>query len=120
MNTSQARVLLVALLVLSPRAVRSDSPQWPSGTKGTAIAGCRASIVYHAEQDYLKRSNLKELPPGFREKSAPIMEPFLAMCGCVFDRIEKEWTFEYFSAHQPDVGARVQELAKRECAPMAK
>jgi hypothetical protein len=48
------------------------------------------------------------------------MEPFLAVCGCVLDRIEKEWSFEYFGSHQSEVPAKLNELMARECAPVIK
>jgi hypothetical protein len=120
LNARQAPILLVALLALSPYAAQCDIPQWPAGTKEAAIAGCRASVVDHAEQDYLKRNNLQELPAGFREKSAPVMEPFLAVCGCLLDRIEKEWSFEYFSSHRSELPAKTDEILARECTPAIK
>jgi len=111
-------VLPVAFLASAPAAAQFVSSRWPAGTKEAAIAACRESILQQSEQDFLKRNNLKELPPGFREKSAQVMEPFLAVCGCAMDRIEKQWSFEYFASHQSEMIAKLNELTLRECAPV--
>jgi len=113
-------VLPVAFLASTPAAAQFVSSRWPAGTKEAAIAACRESILQQSEQDFLKRNNLNELPPGFREKSAQVMEPFLAVCGCAMDRIEKQWSFEYFASHQSEVIAKLNELTVGECAPTTK
>jgi hypothetical protein len=110
----------IALLASSPCAAQFVIPRWPAGTKETAIAACRESVLQQSEHDFLKRNNLKELPPGFREKSARVMEPFLAVCGCAMDRIEKRWSFEYFASHQAEMIAKLNELTVGECAPAPK
>lgn len=113
-------VLPAALLASLPCLAQFASSRWPAGTKETAIAACRESILQQSEQNFLKRNNLKELPPGFREKSAPVMEPFLAVCNCAMDRIEKQWSFEYFGSHQSEMIAKLNELTVGECAPQNK
>ena len=112
--------LPVALLASPPGAAQFIGSRWPAGTKEAAIAACRESILQQSEQDFLKRNNLKELPPGFREKSAQVMEPFLAVCGCAMDRIEKQWSFEYFASHQSEMIDKLNELTVGECAPATK
>ena len=122
MNVNRVALLVlpVALLALPPAAAQFISSRWPAGTKEAAIAACRESVLQQSEKDFLKRNNLKELPPGFREKSAQVMEPFLAVCGCAMDRIEKQWSFEYFASHQSEVIAKLNELTVGECAPTTK
>jgi hypothetical protein len=119
MNVNPIALLVVpvALLASLPCAAQFVTPQWPAGTKETAVAACRESILQQSEQDFRKRNNLKELPPGFRERSAQVMEPFLAVCGCAMDRIEKQWSFEYFASHQSEMIAKLNELTVGECAP---
>jgi len=118
MTEHQATVLLIALLAAPLCATQADVPRWPAGVKAAAIAGCRESIISHAEQDFLKRNNLTELPPRFRERSAQFMEPFLAVCNCSFDHMEKEWSAEYFTSHPSEANAKAQEMiSKGECAP---
>jgi hypothetical protein len=111
-------VLPVAFLASTSATAQFVSSRWPPGTKEAAIAACRESILQQSEQDFLKRNNLKELPPGFREKSAQVMEPFLAVCGCAMDRIEKQWSFEYFASHQSEMIVKLNELTVGECAPL--
>lgn len=113
-------VLPVVLLASAPGAAQFVSSRWPAGTKETAIAACRESILQQSEQDFLRRNNLKKLPPSFREKSAQVMEPFLAVCGCAMDRIEKQWSFDYFASHQSEMIAKLNELTVGECAPATK
>jgi hypothetical protein len=113
-------VLPVSLLATPPCAAQFVSSRWPAGTKEAAIAGCRESLLQQTEKDLLKRSNLKELPPGFREKLVVEMEPFLAVCDCAMDHIEKERSFEYFASHQPEMLVRLNDLTIGECAPAVK
>ena len=107
--------LSVSLLLVSTLSATEVTP-WPPEHKAAAIAGCRASIVDHTERDYLKRGQLKELPADFREKAAPAMEPFLAVCDCMFDHFEKMWTFDYYASHQDEVQAKLKELMTSACA----
>ena len=109
-------LFLVLGLIYAEGASAADLAPWPVAEKAAAIAGCRLSIATHAEQDFLKRHQLKELPPNFRENTAPAMEPFLATCDCIFDHFEKLWSFDYFTAHQDLVGAMLDELVAGECA----
>ena len=109
--------LSVALLASPPCLGQFNSPPWPAGTKEAAIAGCRESILEQTKQDFLKRNNLKELPPDLREKLVEAIEPFRAVCDCAMNRIEKERTFEYFRSHQSEMLVRLSELTVGECAP---
>ena len=110
-------VLPVALLASPPCVAQFISSPWPAGTKEAAVASCRESILAQTEQDFLKRNNLKELPPDLREKLAQAIEPFLAVCGCAMDRIARKWSFEYFRSHQSEVLAELNQLTVGECAP---
>ncbi len=112
-------VLFASLLSLCQASRAADPPPWPAAEKAQAIAGCRLSIIDNAERDYLKRHNLTEPPPNFRETIAPAIEPFLATCNCLFDHLEKRWTYEYFVSHQDEAPPIVNELMKSECAAKA-
>ena len=109
--------LLAALLASLPCAAQFNTPRWPAGTKEAAIAGCRESILQQTEQDFLKRNNLKELTPDLREKLVQAIEPFLAVCDCGMNRIEREWSFEYFRSHQSEMLAELNKLTVGDCAP---
>jgi hypothetical protein len=109
-------VVPVVLLVSLPSAAQFKS-RWPAGTKEAAIDGCRESILQQTEQDFLKRSNLKELPPDLREKLVHAIEPFLAVCDCAINHIEREWSFEYFSSHRSEMLAELNKLTVGDCAP---
>jgi hypothetical protein len=119
MSVNRVAFLLVpvALLASPPCVAQFNTPPWPAGTKEAAVVGCRESILQQTEQDFLKRNNLKDFPPGFREKLAQAMEPFLAVCDCAMTRIERRWSFEYFRSHQPEMLAELKELTVGECAP---
>ena len=96
----QGAVFLVAIMpALFLQGVAAASP-WPAAEKQAAIEGCRMSIIVQAEQDYLRRHKFKELPAGFREQIAGRIEPYLTPCTCLFDQLEKEWSFEYFTSVQ--------------------
>jgi hypothetical protein len=109
-------VLPVALLASPPCAAQFKS-RWPAGTKEVAIDACRESILQQTEQDFLKRNNLKELPPDLRDKLVQAIEPFLAVCDCAMNRIEREWSFEYFSSHRSEMLAELNKLTVGDCAP---
>lgn len=112
-------VLFLATLLFVPAVSATETTPWPPAHKAAAIAGCRASITDHAERDYLRRSQLTELPPDFRKKAAPAMEPFLAVCDCVYEHFEKVWTFEYYAAHQDEAMSKLKELMAGACAMKA-
>ena len=111
----KAQLFGIALLAASLVAA-SDIPFWPVAEKQAAIARCRLSIISQAEQDYLKRHNLKEVPSGFRERIQPAIEPYLATCDCALGEMEKEWSFEYFMTHQPEVPAKISQIVRTVCA----
>ena len=112
----QGAVFLVAIMpALFLQGVAAASP-WPAAEKQAAIEGCRMSIIVQAEQDYLRRHKLKELPAGFREQIAGRIEPYLAPCTCLFDQLEKEWSFETFIARQEAASSRIGQLMAGVCA----
>jgi hypothetical protein len=119
MTANRVALLVVpaALLASANCAAQFNTPPWPAGTKEAAIAGCRESILQQTEQDFLKRNNLKDFPPGVREKLVQAMEPFLAVCDCAMTRIERTRSFEYFSSHRSEMLAELKELTVGECAP---
>jgi hypothetical protein len=118
MNAYQPLPLLIAIWTMPLCVAQSDLPRWPAEIKAAAIAGCRESFISHAEQDYLKRNRLTELPANFRERIAPAIEPILAAeCNCPVDRLEMEIAVENFLSQAPKVLARAQELQTGECAP---
>jgi hypothetical protein len=117
MNANQALFLLIVLLAKPLCAAQSDFPRWPAEIKAAVIAGCREAILSRAEQDFLKRHKLTELPPNFRERIAPASEPFLAVCNCSVDRLEMEMIVGHVDSHRSEFLARFQELVMGECAP---
>jgi len=119
-NLAAILMLPVALLASPPCTAQFAPSPWPAGTKEAAIAACRESILQQAEQDLLKRNNLKEPAPDLREKLAAALQPFLAVCQCAMDRIEKEWSFDYFASHQAETLARLERLTVTECAPASR
>jgi|SRR6516162_5627181 hypothetical protein len=118
-NRAGLLILPVALLVSPLCLAQFNTPRWPAGTKEAAIAGCRESILQQSERDFLKRNNLKELPPDLREKLVQAIEPFLAVCDCGMNRIERGWSFEYFRSHQSEMLAELNKLTVGDCAPKA-
>ena len=116
-NRAALLILPVALLVSPPCAAQFNTPRWPAGTKEAAIAGCRESILQQTEQDFLRRNNLKELAPDVREKLVQAIEPFLAVCDCGMNRLERKWSFEYFRSHQSEMLAELNKLTVGDCAP---
>lgn len=109
-------LVFLAILLFAPTLSATEPARWQPELKAAAVAGCRASISYHAERDYLKRSQATELPPDFREKAAPVMEPYLAVCDCVYEEFEKMWTYEYYAAHQDEAKSKLEELVTGTCA----
>jgi hypothetical protein len=112
--------LFAALLTVPSSMAQYDVPVWPPQVKLVAIAGCREAILSRAEQDYRKRHNLTETPPGFRQRIAPALEQFLATCNCVFDRLEQEWSFEYFTFHREEALERMKNISNGPCAPQVR
>jgi len=100
--------------MISPSVAQRPGEPWPAGAKEAAIQGCRAGFMTRAEEDYLKRHNLTQLPYGLRNRLELVLEPFLATCNCVFDRLEIEGSV----LDSTDARIRMRELASRECAPI--
>ena len=88
---------------------------WSQEQVQAAIAGCRASIIDHAIRDYLARHNLTQsrLPPDFKERIAPIVEPFLLTCDCTMGVLSKEVPFERFDPNSPQVQERLKTLVSK-------
>lgn len=107
--------LVASMQVLFFQGMAVASP-WPTAEKQAAIEGCRMSIIVQAERDYQRRRNLKELPAGFRERIAGQIEPYLAPCTCLFDQLEKAWSFEYFTSRQEEATSRIGQLMTGVCA----
>ena len=116
-NRAALLILPIALLVSPLCTAQFNTPRWPTGTKEVAIAGCRESILQQTELDFLKRNNLKELPSDLREKLVQTIEPFLAVCDCGMNRLERKWSFEYFRSHQSEMLAELNKLTVGDCAP---
>lgn len=110
------KTLLLITMLFAPLSGLAASKAWPLAEKAAAIAGCRSSIAENAERDYLKRHSLKELPVNFRQKTAGVMAPFLASCDCIFDELERQWTFEYFTSNQDKVPDQANELMRGQCS----
>lgn len=94
---------------------------WPADMKSSAIAGCRASIWQHTEQDFMAKRKITrdQLPPDFRERAASFLEPYLAVCDCAMDRLSREWDAEYFLSHQADVPAKLEQFTSAGvCLPL--
>lgn len=79
--------------------------RWPVATKGAAIALCRHEVT-------------KLL--GVSEEQVPELSPILSSCNCIFDQLEKQYSAEYFMAHQDEVKASIDKLMKGTCAPHRK
>jgi hypothetical protein len=118
MNVSRVALLVLPIALLASLSCAAQfKSRWPAGTKEAAIDGCRKSILQQTEQDFLKRNNLKELPSDLREKLVQAIEPFLAVCDCAMNRIEREWSFEYFSSHRSEMLSELNKLTVGDCAP---
>ena len=76
--------------------------RWPAGHKNTAIALCRAGAS-------------RKL--GVSEAEVPEIGPVLDSCNCIFDRLEKQYTAEYFIGHQDEIKSKINQLISGPCAP---
>ena len=118
MNRYDAAICLTAIVGVAAVTAQVPVQPWPAGFKAAAVASCRDQIVARAEQDYMKRHNLKEVPDGFRQRIVPAIEPFLAVCNCSLDTLEKEFSADSLIKPAADVDARLRALQSGECAPV--
>ncbi len=114
-------LIITSLATAAP--VRGQSP--PGGETGwtpelvqAAVTNCREIILDNTTRDYLKRNNLavKDLPPDFRARVTPMLEPLLRTCDCMIGTLSREFTFEEFQVNTLPVQARTRELASEEGA----
>jgi hypothetical protein len=116
MRAGVTKSFLVIALLTSPLAALAQSPQSsePLARESlrAAVHGCRASILDHATRDYLQRHSLtqSQLPPNFRERILPTIEPFLRTCDCSIETLSNEVSLEAFRAQGPEVQRRLKEL----------
>lgn len=103
-----------ALAVTAFAQTQVASEPWAPESLQSAIQGCRASIADHATRDYLKRHQLQadQLPPDFRERILPVLEPFLRTCNCSIEILSREVSLETFRALGPEVQSRLKELVQ--------
>lgn len=114
-------VLSTALISLAPVAGFSQdaaTAPWPQESVQSAIATCRGAILDGAARDYLARNHLEEsqLPQGFREQVAPVIEPLLHTCDCTIAILSREFSYQDFQANIPRVQERTAELLAKDGA----
>lgn len=105
-----------ALMLASPAFAGPIAP-WPAQAKADASGICKQDIRDSVAQDYLTMTNSTELPPDFYEKAAPNLNPVLGACDCALDKLEKQFSYEYYVARLEDMPAKIQGLAMGACRP---
>ncbi|HEY2808498.1 MAG TPA: hypothetical protein VGI91_06860 [Steroidobacteraceae bacterium] len=110
-------VAIAASIVAAP--IQAQTPytaeSWTPELVSAAVTSCRAAIIDSATQDYLTRHNLseKDLPPDFKLKIAPLMEPFLLSCNCLIGKLSKEFPFSEFQASTAKMQERIKEFTAK-------
>lgn len=113
MNVYRITIIFLIFLWLPVITKAKDEIKpWSTIEKKAAIAGCRAAILEKTTIDVMERRNLSrdELPEGFDEKIALVLEPVLEFCDCSIEKISKEWTIEYFQTHQDEVANKTNQI----------
>jgi len=110
-------LLLSASLALASPAFAGPLVPWPAEAKANAAGICKQNIRASVAQDFMTMTDATELPPDFYQKAAPSLNPVLASCDCALDKLEKQIGFDYYSAHQDDMPAKIQGLAMGVCKP---
>lgn len=83
-------------------AENTPGMRWPPGHKQAAIALCR-----HGASRKI----------GVSEDEVPEIGPLLDSCNCIFHRLEKQYSPEYFAGHQDETKAKINQLIAGPCAP---
>ena len=111
---------LITLINYSTVQATEPAIEWSSTEKAVAVHACREAILDSAEQDYLKRHDLRELPADFRQRIAPAIEPYLRTCDCMVDVLSTEISLNTFNAGSTPVQLRIKELVSPKGACAAK
>ena len=88
---------------------------WQPQQKAAAVATCRAAILDNVAREYLARNHLADdqLPPDFRTKVVPVVEPLLKTCDCSIAVLSGEVTYAEFQASTPRVVQRTKDLVAK-------
>ncbi|MBS0580355.1 MAG: hypothetical protein JSR36_13960 [Proteobacteria bacterium] len=115
-----ARSVFPALLAAGILTIARAEPPvlvapWQAQQKSAAVASCRAAILDNVAREYLARNHLAEgeLPPDFRTKVVPVVEPLLKTCDCSIAVLSGEVTYAEFQASTPRVVQRTKDLVAK-------
>ncbi|MDB5986452.1 MAG: hypothetical protein JWR16_1505 [Nevskia sp.] len=110
-------LLLSAALAVASPAFAAPLVPWPAAAKANAAGVCKQNIRDSVAQNFLTMTDSTELPADFYEKAAPNLNPMLDACDCALNKLEKQIGYDYYSAHQEDMPAKIQGLAMGVCKP---
>ena len=103
---------LAFVTLLSAFAAEAQMAGWTPELKRATTAGCRAAIVQNALRDAAARNNvaIDSISNEKRAQFEKAMEPWLAPCSCITDRMSSKWTFDDYTANQEKYKPEIQAL----------
>jgi hypothetical protein len=116
------RRCLAFVALLSAFPVQAQMAGWTPEVKRTAVSGCRAAILQNALRDAAARNKVapESISSEKRAEFEKAIEPWLAPCSCIIDRVSSKWAFADYTANQEKYKTEIQALLTTGgCAPKA-
>jgi hypothetical protein len=110
-------LLLSASLAVASSTFAAPLAPWPAQAKANAAGMCKQNIRDSVAQSFLTMTNSTELPADFYEKAAPQLNPMMAACDCAVGKLEKQFGYDYYSAHLDDMPPKIQGMITGVCRP---
>ncbi len=120
-NTVLLTIGLGFSLGIAPLAASAANPvplmPWPAEAKAKAAGECKGGMRDRIAQDYLMMTNSTELPTDFYERAAPHLNPLMDACDCAINKLEKQYGYDYYQAHEDIMPPKVSGYVTGACAP---
>ncbi len=105
------------VMIFAESATAAELVPWPPEARTEAAEACKQSARDSVAQAYLTMTNEDELPPDFFDNAASSLQPIFDSCECAINKLQKQIGFDYYSAHEALMPAKIRGLAMNACAP---
>lgn len=110
-------ILSALVIIFAVSANAGELVPWPPEARTEAAEACKQSARDSVAQAYMTMTNEDELPADFFDNAASSLQPIFDSCDCAINKLQKQIGFDYYSAHESLMPAKIRGLAMNVCAP---